>query len=335
MCVIWYNKYIPTSRLFFELVGKVGSWNQRKAKPFADEPISEPPGFLPLRNSFNPLFGEHIFTIFHPSWANYIHKPKKASLHGDLSIDLQNVPTILPVLWADRSAQPTMVGTTRHLENGAPQQHLCEDAATAPNVNGVAVGPGSQRCQVSLYTLHTCHIYIYIYTAIERHKNSQNSKWNYLLGSKLKQKSQLEGLMYVIEYAYIHIHIYIHIHRHRHTHTHILYIYLYIYIYTYIIYIHTYTYLYIYIYIYTYIYIYKENSQNLGDILPLKKQTLLCPSSNSGARYHRDCTWAHRSSRKPVLKKNSEILWVMSWRIPELGGFMMIYGYLLQMNLGH
>lgn len=143
VCVIWYNKYIPTSRLFFELVGKVGSWNQRKAKPFADEPISEPPGFLPLRNSFNPLFGEHIFTIFHPSWANYIHKPKKASLHGDLSIDLQNVPTILPVLWADRSAQPTMVGTTRHLENGAPQQHLCEDAATAPNVNGVAVGPGS------------------------------------------------------------------------------------------------------------------------------------------------------------------------------------------------
>ena len=58
-----------------------------------------------------------------------------------------------------RSAQPTMVGTTRHLENGAPQQHLCEDAATAPNVDGVAVGPGSQRCQVSLYTLHTCHIY--------------------------------------------------------------------------------------------------------------------------------------------------------------------------------
>jgi hypothetical protein len=56
-------------------------------------------------------------------------------------------------------------------------------------------------------TLHTTYVpYI---LPIERHKNSQNSKWNYLLGSKLKQKSQLEGLMYVIEYAHIH---YTHIH---------------------------------------------------------------------------------------------------------------------------
>ena len=149
-------------------------------------------------------------------------------------------------------------------------------------------------------TLHTTYVpYI---LPIERHKNSQNSKWNYLLGSKLKQKSQLEGLMDVIEYAYIHIHIYIHIHRHRHTQTHIhVYIYIHIHIHThmciyiYIRYIHIHTYIYI-----LYIYIYKENSQNLGDILPVKKQTLLCPSSNSGARYHRDCTWAHRSTRKPL-----------------------------------